>query len=111
MLEKILPYERDLFFLINSSHTNFWDNVMWLFSGSIIWIPIILFFLISLVYKKKWKEWLPVLIAIGILSAELGYMLLSVWQNILGMKQEKKSLVIMPVVNTENKGMALAYTF
>ena len=67
MLEKILPYERNLFFLINGSHTNSLDNVMWLFSGKIIWIPIILFFLISLVYKKKWQEWLPVLIAIILL--------------------------------------------
>lgn len=61
--------------------------------------------------KKHWVSDVATGAGIGILSAELGYMLLSVWQNILGMKQEKKSLVIMPVVNTENKGMALAYTF
>lgn len=67
MLEKILPFERHLFFLINSSHTVLLDNVMWLFSGSVIWIPLILFFLLSLIYNKKWKEWLPVLIAIILL--------------------------------------------
>lgn len=67
MLEEILPYERYLFFLINSSHTAFLDNIMWLFSGPLMWIPLMLFFLVSLIYNKKWQEWLPVLIAIAFL--------------------------------------------
>lgn len=67
MLEKILPYERNLFFLINGSHSYFTDCVMWLFSGSIIWIPLIVLFLFSIVYKKEWKQWLPILITIAIL--------------------------------------------
>lgn len=67
MLERILPYEEGLFFLINGSHTYFTDCVMWLFSGSIIWMPVIIFLVFILVYKKKWTEWLPLLIAIAIL--------------------------------------------
>lgn len=67
MLEKILPYERNLFFLINGSHSYFADCVMWLFSGSIIWMPLIVLFLFSIVYKKEWKQWLPILITIAIL--------------------------------------------
>lgn len=67
MLEWILSFEKDLFFVINGSHTYFTDCVMWLFSGSIIWVPIIIFLIFSLVYKKKWEEWLPLLIAIILL--------------------------------------------
>ncbi len=67
MLEKILPYERNLFFLINGSHSYFIDCVMWLFSSSVIWIPVAIFFICTLIYKKKWQEWLPVLIAIILL--------------------------------------------
>lgn len=59
MLEKLLPYEQELFFLINSSHSPFLDQVMWLYSGLFVWIPFILFFLFMLTYKKKRKEWLP----------------------------------------------------
>lgn len=59
MLEKILPYEQDLFFLINSSHNPFLDQVMWLYSGLLIWIPFILFFLFIFTYKKTIREWLP----------------------------------------------------
>lgn len=61
MLEKLLDLERGLFFLINSSHTPFLDRVMWLYSGFYIWIPFIVFFCFMLIYKKTWKEWLPVL--------------------------------------------------
>ena len=61
--------------------------------------------------KKHWASDVATGAGIGILSAELGYILLPVWHNILGVKQEKKSLVVMPLVNTENIGMALAYTF
>jgi len=59
MLEKLLPYEEKLFFLINSSHNPFFDQVMWLYSGLLIWIPFILFFLFIFTYKKPRKKWLP----------------------------------------------------
>lgn len=61
--------------------------------------------------KKHWVSDVVTGAGVGILSAELGYMLLPVWHNILGIKEKDKSLVIMPIVNTENMGLALAYTF
>lgn len=68
MLEKILEFERELFFLINSSYSPFWDQVMWLYSGIYIWIPFILFFCFMLLYKKKWQEWVPVFASILLVS-------------------------------------------
>ncbi len=67
MLDKILPYEKGLFFYINGSYTYFTDCVMWLFSGGVIWIPIAIFLLTVIIYKKKWRVWLPILITIAIL--------------------------------------------
>ncbi|HML65195.1 MAG TPA: phosphatase PAP2 family protein [Dysgonomonas sp.] len=67
MLEKILPYERELFFLINGSHTGFTDSIMWLYSGGVIWVPMAILILFLLVYRQRWREWLPVLIAIAIM--------------------------------------------
>lgn len=67
MLKDILPYEKDLFFLINGSHSYFTDCTMWLLSTSIIWIPLAIFLTGSIVYKKSWKIWLPILITISIL--------------------------------------------
>ncbi|WP_255349818.1 phosphatase PAP2 family protein [Dysgonomonas sp. HGC4] len=61
--------------------------------------------------KKHWVSDVVTGAGIGILSTELGYMLLPVWHNILGIKEKEKSLVIVPTVNTGNMGIALAYAF
>lgn len=64
MIEKILVYERDAFFALNGSHYEFLDRFMWLFSGKIIWLPLAVFILCVLVYKKNWRESLLILLAI-----------------------------------------------
>ncbi|WP_289003946.1 phosphatase PAP2 family protein [uncultured Parabacteroides sp.] len=64
MVEKILAYERDLFFMLNGSDSPFLDRFMWLFSGKAVWLPLAAFILIVLLYKKKWKE--SILILLGI---------------------------------------------
>lgn len=61
--------------------------------------------------KKHWISDVVTGAGIGILSAEVGYMLLPVWHNLLGIKNRDKSLVIAPVVSAENAGLGLAYTF
>ncbi|MDH6305771.1 undecaprenyl-diphosphatase [Parabacteroides sp. PF5-5] len=64
MLEKLLEFERGLFFLINSSYNPFWDQVMWMYSGIYVWLPFIIFFCFMLIYKRERKEWLYTLGAI-----------------------------------------------
>lgn len=64
MLEKILDYERDAFFLLNGSDSAYLDRFMWLFSGKAVWLPLAAFILFVLVYKKNWREWLLILLAI-----------------------------------------------
>lgn len=64
MLENILPYEKYLFYLINHTHTYFLDCFMWLISKTQVWIPLFIPLLFLLIYKKRYKEWLPVLIVI-----------------------------------------------
>lgn len=64
MVEKILIYERDLFFMLNGSDSPFLDRFMWLFSGKAVWLPLAAFILLVLVYKKKWRESLLILLAI-----------------------------------------------
>lgn len=56
LVEKILPYERNLFLWLNEHHTSYWDNFMSLYSGKVIWIPLVLVSLFVFVYKVKWKE-------------------------------------------------------
>jgi len=66
MLEKVLDYERGLFFFLNGNHTEFMDRFMWLFSGQKVWLPIALLMIVILLYKKGWKESLFIIIAIAL---------------------------------------------
>ncbi len=64
MLEQVLHSERNLFFALNGHHTAFWDNVMWLYSGKIVWLPLAILVLVVLTWKTPWRESLLVLLAI-----------------------------------------------
>lgn len=64
MIEHILDYERDLFFLLNGSDSPFLDRFMWLYSGKAVWLPLAAFILIVLLYKKNWRESILILLAI-----------------------------------------------
>lgn len=59
--------------------------------------------------KKHWVSDVVTGAGIGIISAEIGYMLLPVWHNVLGIKD--KSLVIAPMASPESAGFGLIYTF
>lgn len=64
MLEKILDLEKELFFALNGSDSAFLDNIMWLYTGKIMWIPLALFIIGILVYKKDWHEYILIFLAI-----------------------------------------------
>lgn len=66
MLEQLLVWERDAFFLLNGSDSTFLDHFMWIFSGKAVWLPLAFFILATLIYKKNWKEWLLLLLAIAL---------------------------------------------
>ncbi len=55
-IENLLPFERDLFFLLNGSDSVFLDNTMWTLSGRFVWVPLLLFITFTLFYKKRVKD-------------------------------------------------------
>ena len=60
------------------------------------------------------KHWLSDVVAgagVGILSAEIGYMLLPVFHNIIGVEQNKSNFVIIPIVGTNMYGLGMACVF
>ena len=65
-MEKILEYERALFLQLNSVHTPFSDQFMWLYSSTIGWLPLIVSFFIILFYvnRTRWKEVILIVAAI-----------------------------------------------
>lgn len=68
LVEKILPYERNLFLWLNEHHTDYWDMFMWLYSGKLIWLPLAVAALIIFVYKIKWKEAVVLLLCAGLIG-------------------------------------------
>lgn len=64
MLEGILEYERNLFLWLNGGHTLYWDHFFWMYSGKMVWIPLALFVLWIICYKRPWKESLLIILFI-----------------------------------------------
>ncbi len=55
VLKSLLPLERNLFFALNGSDSQFLDNIMWTLSGRIVWIPLLLFIIFILFYKTSYS--------------------------------------------------------
>ncbi|MDR2139085.1 MAG: phosphatase PAP2 family protein [Tannerella sp.] len=62
--EQILDCEREAFLWLNGGHTPFLDSLIRLYSGKAVWIPAALWILLTVCYRKTWKESLPVLICL-----------------------------------------------
>lgn len=62
LVERILPYERNLFLWLNDQHTSYWDVFMWIYSGKLVWLPLAIVAIGVFVYKIKWKEALLLLL-------------------------------------------------
>lgn len=55
MLEIIKNWDIQIFVFLNGLNSPFWDQVMWLFSGKLFWIPMYLIIVAYIIYKQKWK--------------------------------------------------------
>lgn len=45
--------DKSLFLFLNSLHSSFWDEIMWLVSGKFTWIPLYLAIIVIIIYKLK----------------------------------------------------------
>ena len=60
-IDKLLPFERDIFLALNGSDSVFWDNAMWTFTSIVAWVPILLLILYFAFKNKMLKEGVLVL--------------------------------------------------
>ena len=67
MLERELQFERNYFFILNGSHSTFWDDFFYVCTTPWTWLIFGFFFLWAFTYKKNWKETVCVLVAIVLL--------------------------------------------
>jgi len=64
LINKLLPFEREVFLALNGSGSAFWDNAMWTYTGIATWLPMVLFILYIAFRNQQLKEGMLVLGAI-----------------------------------------------
>ena len=42
MLDVLQELDRSLLLFFNQGHTLYWDQVMWIYTGKVVWIPLVL---------------------------------------------------------------------
>ena len=65
-LENLIKWDQELLLSINSYHVPWLDRFMWLFSETIMWLPV-LFALIIVLYKNKKAQTFFILLTFGLL--------------------------------------------
>ena len=65
-IDKFLPFERELFFLLNGSNSTMLDNVMWTYTGLLTWMPMLVFILYIAFKHQKLKEGLLVILSVAL---------------------------------------------
>lgn len=66
---------------------------------------------LRVVNKAHWVSDVVTGAGVGILSAEVGYMMLPVWHRLFGIEDTGRSMVIMPSVNATSVGLGMVYVF
>lgn len=84
-IDKLLPFEKNLFLSLNESISDFWDNAMWTYTGIVTWMPMVIIILYIAFHNKQLKEGLLVLgsIALVLLLSSLvsGYIFKPLFQR------------------------------
>ncbi|MDR2919343.1 MAG: phosphatase PAP2 family protein [Tannerella sp.] len=61
--------------------------------------------------RAHWVSDVVTAAGVGILSAEIGYLMLPVWHRLFGIESSRRSMVFMPSVNTHSVGLGMVCTF
>lgn len=65
MLQTLIEWDKELLLFFNGYHSLYADQVMWVVTGKIIWIPLILSF-VYLFFKRGWREGLLAVIMVAV---------------------------------------------
>lgn len=104
MLEHL---DQQLFLFLNSMHSPFWDKVMYLISGKVIWAPLYLAILlyIGIKYKKKFLLVLPFVILAVALADQVSVQLFKNLVQRLRPCHEPSLVGMIHLVNGECGGL------
>ena len=65
MIEYLIELDKTIFLYFNSFHTLYLDQIFWIMTGKIIWIPLILS-LLYVFFKQGWRESVLIVLMLGL---------------------------------------------
>lgn len=65
MLDELIKLDQQILLFFNQHHSLYWDQVMWVYTGKFIWIPLILSF-VWVYFRQNWKDafWVILIMAL-----------------------------------------------
>ncbi|HCZ20212.1 MAG TPA: phospholipid phosphatase [Porphyromonadaceae bacterium] len=68
MLDTLLELDRSLLLFFNQGHTLYWDQVMWIYTGKLVWIPLILSMIYVAFRCGGWREGVWFVLVAGLVA-------------------------------------------
>ncbi|MEG2149667.1 MAG: phospholipid phosphatase, partial [Bacteroidaceae bacterium] len=65
-IEQLIEYDKEVTLYLNGSNSLFWDGFLWIFTSTVIWIPLALTLLYVIVKNNKLKETLLIITMIAL---------------------------------------------
>lgn len=109
MMEQLIELDKQLLLFFNGSHTPFWDNFFYTFSGTAIWVPIAVLIL-GVIVKTKKKEALCILLFLAV-AIVLSDQISSLIKNLVERPRPSREVSLQDLVQTVNGYRGGAYGF
>ncbi|MBP1593312.1 MAG: putative rane-associated phospholipid phosphatase [Bacteroidetes bacterium] len=65
-IQQLIQYDKSAFLALNGSDSTFWDGFMWVYTSTVVWIPLALVLLYVIIRNNKLKEALLIILLIAI---------------------------------------------
>ncbi len=57
-MDALLQIDSQLLLLLNYFQTDFWNNAFWITSSTLVWIPMYIMIIYSIIKSQKWQSWI-----------------------------------------------------
>lgn len=74
MWDSLIHFDKELLLFFNGHHTPYWDDVMYLYSGKWIWLPVVLTLVYVLFRSADWRETVWTLLSVALLVVLCDYL-------------------------------------
>ncbi len=110
MIETLKSLDYHFFSLLNGVHSDYFDNLMWLVSMPVVWLPLMLMFLYT-IFHKGWKQALSVLLAVMLFFLITDQLTSSIIKPLVGRLRPSRDPFLAGTVHSVNGYIGGMYGF